>query len=283
MTLNAMVRRAAGGYGMHARRAARAYGAYVRTAIAIRLQYRSTLFASIAVTLMWIVLVTRVWSAAYRGREVVAGLTLQATVVYLTLANLQAMIINSPITWIMANRVRTGEVVFDVGRPLGYPGQMLAMQAGQSVIQTAAMVIAAPVAGLLGGLSRPAGVTAGLLYPVALLLGWVMNALLTMVVGMTAFWTVDNLGIAVLYRFIAAFLAGASVPLTFLPGPLRAFAEALPFRFIVYEPAAIYIGHRGGTAALRGFAVALAWIAVLGVLVAVVWRRAYRKVVVHGG
>lgn len=261
----------------------RGYSAYVRTAVAIRLQYRSTVFASMAVTLLWIVLVTRVWSAAYQGRDTVAGMTLQSTVVYLTLANLQAAVINTPVTWIMASRVRSGEVLFDVGRPLGYPGQMLALQAGQSLVTVGVTLLVAPVAGLLGGLSAPAGVAAGLLYPVALLLGWALNALLTVLIGLTAFWTVDNMGIAVLYRFVAAFLAGASVPLTFFPGPLRAIAEVLPFRFVVYEPAAIYIGQIRASEAITGFGVALVWIVILSGLLAIVWQRSHRRVVVHGG
>jgi ABC-2 type transport system permease protein len=140
-----------------------------------------------------------------------------------------------------------------------------------------------PVAGLLGGLSAPAGLAAGLLYPVALVLGWLLNALLTLLIGLSAFWTVDNNGLATLFRFIAAFLAGASVPLTFLPGPLRALAEALPFRFIVYEPAAVYIGQVHGRPVFVGFALALAWAAGLAGLAGLVWRRAYRKLVVHGG
>ncbi|GLW27838.1 ABC transporter permease [Actinoplanes regularis] len=264
-------------------RALRGYTAYVRTAIAIRLQYRSTVLASVVVTLVWILLVTRVWSAAFQDREVVAGLTLESTVVYLTLASLQAAVINTPVTWIMSSRVRSGEVLFDVSRPLGYPGQMLALQAGQSMIQVAVMVLVTPVAGLLGGLSGPAGLTAGLLYPVALVLGWVLNALLTLLIGLSAFWTVDNVGITVLYRFVAAFLAGATVPLIFFPGPLRTLAEALPFRFVVYQPAAIYIGQVDGAEALGGFALSLAWIVILAGVVGLTWRRAYRRIVVHGG
>jgi ABC-2 type transport system permease protein len=265
------------------RRAVRAYRAYARTAIVVSLQYRIMVFASAAASLLWILLLTRVWAAAYRDRPTVAGLTLESTVVYLTLANLQALVINSPLAHVMAGRVRTGEVVFDVSRPIGYPGQMLALQAGQSLTQIAVMVVVLPVAGLLGGLSAPAGLSAALFYPVALLLGWLLNALLALLIGLSAFWTVDNLGLATLFRFVAAFLAGASVPLTFFPGPLRALAEALPFRFIVYEPAAIYIGQLHGRAVLEGFGLALVWVVVLAGLIAVVWRRAYRKIVVHGG
>lgn len=265
------------------RRVARAYRAYVRASIAMALQYRWIVFAFALVTVLWILLVTRVWTAAYQGRPTVAGVALDTMVVYLTLANLQAIVIDSPLSFIIAGRVRTGEVVFDVSRPISYPGQMLALQAGQTVTQTAVVVLVAPLAGVIGGLSAPAGLAAGLLYPVALLLGWLLNALLAFLVGLSAFWTVDNMGLATLFRFVAAFLAGASVPLTFMPGPLRALAEALPFRFIVYQPAAVYVGQVRGREALEGLGLALGWLLLLAGLAAWVWRRAYRKTVIHGG
>jgi viologen exporter family transport system permease protein len=264
------------------RRVLRAYRAYVRAAVAISLQYRIFVFASAGGALLWILILTRVWGAAFAGRSTVAGFTAADTLVYLT-ANLQAIVINSPLPYIIANRVRSGEVIFDVSRPLGYPGQMLGLQAGQSVVQLAIMLVVAPVAAFIGGLSAPAGLAAGLLYPVALLLGGLLNALLSLLVGLSAFWTVDNGGLATLFRFVATFLAGASVPLTFFPPALQAVAGALPFRFIVYEPAAIYIGQVHGPAVFEAFLRALIWIVVVGVLVALVWRRAFRKMVVHGG
>jgi ABC-2 type transport system permease protein len=91
------------------------------------------------------------------------------------------------------------------------------------------------------------------------------------------------MGFAVLFRFVAAFLAGTSVPLVFFPGPLRAVAEALPFRFIVYQPAAVYVGAVHGLAVATGLALALAWTAALAALALLVWRRAYRNLVIHGG
>jgi ABC-2 type transport system permease protein len=261
----------------------RAYTSYVRAAFAIALQYRVNIFGRAAGTLLWILILTRVWSAAYEGRPVVAGFTVQDTVVYLTLANLQAMVINSPLAWIIASRVRSGEVLFDVSRPIGYPGQMLALQTGESATLIAVIALVTPVAGLIGGLSGPDSAAAGLLYAVALLLGWLLNALLSLLVGLSAFWTVENSALATLYRFVAAFLAGATVPLAFFPPALRALTEVLPFRFIVYEPAAIYLGLIPARDALGSLTLALMWIAVLAGVIALVWRRAYRKMVVHGG
>src|SRR5690348_11786606 len=165
------------------------------------LQYRTSLFAFLGITLLWIVVLTRVWAAVYHGRGSVGGFSLHTTVVYLTLGNLQAYLIITPLAHILADRVRTGEVLFDVSRPIGLPGQMLALQAGRSLVQIAAILVVAPLAGLLGGLSAPAGMAAGLLYPLALLFGLLLNTMLALLVGLSAFWTVDNMALATLFRF----------------------------------------------------------------------------------
>jgi ABC-2 type transport system permease protein len=264
-------------------RRVRAYRAYLRASVAMALQYRVVIFAFAFVTVLWIVLLTRVWTAAYQDRPVVAGFTLDQMVVYLTMGNLQAVIINSSLAYIISGRVRSGEVMFDVSRPISYPGQMLALQAGQTLTQATLLVLVVPLAGLLGGLSAPATAAAGLCYPFALLAGWLLNALLAYLIGLSSFWTVDNLGLSTLFRFIAAFLAGTSVPLDLMPGPLRALAEALPFRFIVYQPAAIYVGRVQGREMAEGFALAAGWLLVLAALTGLVWRRAYRRTMVHGG
>ena len=268
--------------GRSVRRWLRAYRVYLRAAVAVSLEYRGALYAFLGVTLLWIVALTRVWTAVYHGRSTVAGYPLHTMVVYLTLANLQGMLLQSPLSFLVANRIRSGEVVFDVSRPIGYPGQMLALRAGQSLAQIGLAVLVTPLAAVLGGLS-PAGTAAALGYLLALILGWLLNAMLALLMGLSAFWTVDNLGLTTLFRFIAAFFAGASMPLAFLPGPLRALAEALPFRFIVYQPAAVYVGRVHGGEVTRGLGLAVLWTVLLAGLTALVWRRAFRRIVVHGG
>lgn len=265
------------------RRLARAYRATARTSAAVALQYRAALLARAGITVVWVLLLTRVWTAVYQGRDTVAGFDLRAAVTYLTLANLQAAVLASPISMVMSTRVRTGEVVFDLTRPVGYLGQMVAMQAGQTATTLAVVLVAAPVAALVGGVQPPAGPAAVLGFVAALGVGWLLSTLLDVLVGLAAFWAVDIMGFAVLYRLVSQFLAGTTVPLALFPGLLGPLARALPFQFVAYVPAATYVGRIHGTAVLTTTAFGLGWAAALGGLLAFVWRRAHRRVVVHGG
>jgi ABC-2 type transport system permease protein len=265
------------------RRLARAYRAYVRTAAAIALQYRAALLARAAITVVWVLLLTRIWTAVYQGRDTLAGFDLPAAVTYVTLANLQASVLTSPVSAIMSSRVRSGEVLFDLIRPVGYLGQMVALEAGHAATTLGVVLLAAPAALLVGGVQAPAGPVAVLGYLVTLALGWLLSTLLDVLVGLTAFWAVDIMGFAMLYRLVAQFLAGTAVPLALFPGPLGALARALPFQFVAYVPAATYVGRIRAGELLATAAFGVGWVVVLAGLLVLVWRRAYRRVAVHGG
>jgi ABC-2 type transport system permease protein len=267
----------------HLHRSWRAYRAYLRTSVLISFQYRVFLFASIGVTVIWVLMLSRIWTAVYRGRPSLAGFDLHTTIVYITLANLQTLVLGSVLAYVMSNRIRGGQVVFDLGRPIGYLGQMLALHGGNSLLSLGFALVAAPFAALAGGLDAPASVTAGACYLLALILGWTLNAAIALLIGLTAFWTVNNEGFSTLMRFVAAFFAGTTVPLAFLPGPLRVIADLLPFRFVIYQPAAIYVGQIRGTEMLTSLVGAVVWIGLLGLLVRLVWSRAHRRVAIHGG
>ncbi len=263
--------------------ALRAYVGCARAAVAVALQYRLGIAAQVAATLVSLLVVVQIWTAAYGGRASVDDIPLEDMKVYLTLANLQGALVAISVSQDIAERVRSGVVFFDVSRPVPYLGQMLALQVGQSLAVLGVTLVAAPIAALVGGLAPPASGPAALAYAVALLLGWLINALIGLLIGVAAFWAVDIGGFDMLYRLVSAFFAGTLVPLSFFPGPLRSVAEALPFRFYAYVPAAIYTGQIPSTDVPDLLFVAVLWVAGFGCLAGLVWRLAYRRVMVHGG
>ena len=59
--------------------------------------------------------------------------------------------------------------------------------------------------------------------------------------------------------------------------------EWLPFQATTYVPASIYVGSLAGSEAWRAIGLQLAWVVILGLAAALMWRRAMRRVVVQGG
>lgn len=77
--------------------------------------------------------------------------------------------------------------------------------------------------------------------------------------------------------------SGALVPLWFMPGPLRAVAQVLPFQATAYTPTATYLGEIHGSGLAVALGVQALWVGLLTALAALVWSRAVLRVVVQGG
>ena len=77
-------------------------------------------------------------------------------------------------------------------------------------------------------------------------------------------------------------MGGLFLPLEMFPDWLRRVSEWLPFQFITYVPARAFVAFEPGFV-LRAVTGQLVYIVILTALVTLVWGRAQRRMVVHGG
>jgi ABC-type uncharacterized transport system permease subunit len=223
-----------------------------------------------------------VWAAAYDGRAAVEGVTSGSLLVYLTISALHRFFLPNSIAFLIEERIRTGSVAGDLIRPFGFMKQMIAIQAGSLVGAAPLLIVVVPVAMLVGSLRLPAFETI-LIYLVSLALAFVVNVLIWMLVGLLGFWLLEIGGLRAMISITSDFLAGALVPLWFMPDALRTVVEWLPFQATMFLPASIFAGQTTGSETIRPLLVQVAWIAVLVSVANVVWTRAQRKLVIQGG
>jgi ABC-2 type transport system permease protein len=114
-------------------------------------------------------------------------------------------------------------------------------------------------------------------------LAYVIMTLLTLMLGMIAFWTTEISGLEMLYRLINQFFAGALVPVSLFPGAIRVIADVLPFQATTYTPVALYVGRLRGADALGAVGVQAVWVVLLIFASWAMWQRALHRVVVQGG
>jgi ABC-2 type transport system permease protein len=246
--------------------------------------YRNTMLLFLGVSIVQIFMLKKVWGALYAARPGVLAIPLADLIVYLTIANL--IVWSFPthtVSRYLRERIREGSVVFDLVRPVGFVPQMVAQLVGALGGSLVIIVIALPVVALAGSLSLPAGAQAAGMFAVSLLCAYGIAGLLSMMLSMVAFWTLEIDGLTMLYVLVASFLSGALVPVAVFPGALRTVVEWLPFQATTYVPASIYVGSLTGPEAWRAIGLQLAWVVILGLAAALMWRRAMRRVVVQGG
>ena len=184
----------------------------------------------------------------------------------------------------VADRIRTGDVAIDLYRPVSFIGWWLATDLGRAAYHLVSRGVAPTVVGaLLFDLRFPSSALVALAFLVSVTLAVVVSFGVRMLVATSAFWLLDQTGIANLAMLFAVFLSGLAVPLVLFPGWTRDVVMLLPWSSFVQVPADIWLGQRSGLGVLGGLAFQAGWAAVLLLAAAGVLGLAKRRVVVHGG
>lgn len=110
----------------------------------------------------------------------------------------------------------------------------------------------------------------------AIVLGFVLNFLMTSAIGMLAFWLTQVQRIAQLWTGAGFVLAGVVAPLRTMPGWVGALASALPFKAIVGTPADLLAGGVGVEEGLGAMASGAAWTVLAFAVYRVLWYRGLR-------
>jgi ABC-2 type transport system permease protein len=97
-----------------------------------------------------------------------------------------------------------------------------------------------------------------------------------------AFWLEEVTPVFWIYQKLLFTVGGLFLPLEMFPEQLQQVARWLPFQFITYAPARAFVAFEPDFV-LPAVTGQVVYIAGLSALVALVWRRAQQRLVVHGG
>ena len=105
----------------------------------------------------------------------------------------------------------------------------------------------------------------------------------TMLMYLTAFYTLSWTGVRTLAISTSELLSGSLIPLPFFPDGVRQVAEALPFAAMQNIPLRVYSGQLAGVELGRAVALQAFWLVTLFFVGKLFTRRALRRVIVQGG
>jgi len=247
------------------------------------LVFRTDLFVGIVSTLLRVVLVLLVWRAVYGDRTEVSGIAREDAIGYAVLGVLFAAAMQPWQFSSLRDRVRTGNVVFDIMRPVGLITQSTADQLGTTLASLPKAVVGLTLALVLGVVPGPSTAWQTVAFAVSSLLGLVIAIQCNLIVGLTAFWTTEIGGAYLVYGMAAAFCSGSLIPLWLMPDGLAAVLRALPFSAQIFTPLSIWFDRDPGWNVLGELALQAGWIVVLALAAHLVWLRALRRTVINGG
>ena len=79
----------------------------------------------------------------------------------------------------------------------------------------------------------------------SLALAFLIGFLIESLIGLVSFWFLEVSSLLFIYMMFNYFLSGHMIPLDWLPEPITDVVVWLPFKYLAYVPAAIFLGRYG--------------------------------------
>lgn len=252
--------------------------------IKLRWVYRSNIYLSILGNIFYYFLMISVWRALYQNNDLVNGVNLSQMITYTLISSLVSSFSRSMIAYTMANQVKDGTIGNELVKPLNYKWLHVSQEIGSNVFSTLVVTLPAMILMfILYGVNLPSGIAEFGLFLISVVLGLVMAWSLNFIFGMLAFWLKTPEYVSFFTSACRTLFAGGIIPLWFYPDWLRSIAMVLPFRFITFEPLAIYLGQYTLSGSLQVLLIQAIWCIVLLVIEKIMWHGIQKYLVIQGG
>lgn len=266
----------------------RQYTSFFRIRFLAGLQYRAAAWAGVATQFAWGGMTILMFRAFYQNGENSFPMTFQELSSYIWL---QQAFLAMFMTWFYDNEIfesiTSGGIAYELCRPCDiytmWFVKNMAIRLSRVVLRCVPVLLVAAILPAPFGVRLPPDIWSAALFPVSMILGFLVLVAFSMLIYISAFFTLSPTGIKILATSVMEFFAGAVIPIPFFPEWLQPIMYALPFASMQNTPFLIYTGHLGVQKAVQSIGIQLFWFAVLLALGRVLMKQALNKVVVQGG
>ena len=229
---------------------------------------------------MWVFF--QLWRVTFAasGSNSLNGLTLHDTIWYLLLA--ETLELGRPrVSRTISDQVKDGSIAYLLNKPYQFLLYELNNGLGESLPRMAMLFV---VGGALVWVM--AGPPPNLLnWPLAILAlagAWLLHFCTGALIGLAAFVAEEVSPFEWIYQKFVFILGGMLIPIDFYPGWLQAIARILPFSYMMYGPARLFVepNLQLFIQILLGQAI---WLLVLGGSLGLAFSRGMRRLAINGG
>jgi ABC-2 type transport system permease protein len=222
--------------------------------------------------------------ALFNSRPHVGGYDIADTLTYVWITQSALMTVYIWGWYEIAERIRSGDVVSELQRPVDFQGYWLAQDLGRAVYHFVFRGIPPFLLGALAfHLRMPTGALTLPLFLFSMTLAVCISFALRFIVNVLTFWLFDYRGVSNLAAVFWTFLSGFALPLTIFPPVWRAIAEALPFAGMVQTPVDVFLEKQQGPELLAALGKQAGWALILLLFGRWLLSRARRRLEVQGG
>jgi viologen exporter family transport system permease protein len=269
-------------------RSIRKYWNILRASLIERMAYRGDFLLGTILRFLPMVTTILLWHAIYAGAETdsLSNFSLREMIAYLLLVHISRMFSSMPgLAGGIARDIRDGTLKKYLIQPIDMIGFLASYRVAHKV---AYIVTSALPYALLFFLCRdyfdgfpPASTM--LAYVASLLLAFVVGFFFEATIGMIGFWFLEVTSLLYVVNTLNFFVSGHMFPLDLLPPFWASVLKTLPFQYMAYFPAAVFLGKIQGTALVYGLLGELAWALVFIALSRWLYRLGLRRYSAYGG
>ncbi len=268
------------------------YWRIFRVSLIERMVYRGDFLLGTLFRFLPMVTTILLWHAIYAGSGKTelgstAQYNLDQMVSYLLLVHISRMFSSMPgLAGGIARSIRDGSLKKYLLQPIDMLGYLLTYRLAH---KTAYIVTAALPYGILfflcSGyfhLGHLDAVTV-LAYIVSLLLAFVLGFYFESCIGCLGFWILEVTSLLYVVNTLNFFVSGHMFPLDLLSPFWATLLKSLPFSYLAYFPAAVFLGQVRGEALIWGLAVEVAWCVTFFILSRTLYRIGLHRYSAFGG
>jgi ABC-2 type transport system permease protein len=224
----------------------------------------------------------QLWHVTYAasGSQSLNGLTLHDTMWYLLLA--ETLELGRPrLARVISQQVKDGSIAYLLNKPYNFLLYQLAIGLGESLPRMGILFITG--GGLVWAMAgAPPDIRNWPLAIIALAGAWLLHFSVNCLIGLAAFIVEEVAPLEWIYQKLAFILGGMLIPLDFYPGWLQTLAKGLPFAYMMYGPAKLFV-KQDILLFAQIISGQLLWLAVLGGLLGLAFSQGMRRLAVNGG
>ncbi|MHC5039807.1 MAG: ABC transporter permease [Planctomycetota bacterium] len=261
-----------------------AYWAILSARFRTLLQYRMAAVAGFGTQVFWGFIRMMIFGAFYASSTAPQPMTWPEVLTYVWLGQAMLMILPLRLDREVEVMVRTGNVVYELVRPMDlyslWYARSVAARTAPTLLRSVPMFI---LALLFFGMSPPPSAASFAAWILATLGAVLLGAALTTLLLVLLMWTITGRGTMTLVSACAWMFSGIIIPLPLFPDWAQPLLNILPFRGLMDTPFRLYMGHIPPSEAPWVFAHQLAWTAGMVFFGRWLLGRGMRRPVVQGG
>lgn len=264
-----------------------------RIALEERLAYRGDFALGTLMRFLPIITQIFLWTAVFEsvgggsGTVRVAGYSLHDMIAYYLLSMLARAFSSMPgLASTIAKQIREGEIKKYIVQPIDLISFMLLGRVAHKVAYyTISTLPFALVFFLCRGFFENGWPASEVMaaFVISCLLGFLMGYFMDLCIGLIGFWFLEVSSLLFIYMLLNFFLSGHMFPLDLLNEPWRTIVDWLPFKYMAYFPAAIFLGKIPADQLWQQIGIEALWLLGLIGLSRVLYARGLKRYSGYGG